>query len=156
MKSRSIQVTFFWCNIGVGQYNGYWLMFMLSWLCGRHAKYNCHSCLYCSSGYWSHYWSGLISSTDHRNPHHCYCGIICVSHESKEASQWSPIHLSRFVQFEVHSYLWGQQQYVSLIATDRDIKTKPNESYGLVSGHTTGYHDREFYEALIMTHVICI
>ena len=36
--------------------------------------------------------------------------------------------------------------YISLIATDRDIETKPNEVYGLVSGQTTGHRDCEFYE----------
>ena len=44
--------------------------------------------------------------------------------------------------------------YISLIATDTDIETKPNEVYGLVSGQTTGHRDREFYEALIMMHVM--
>ena len=44
--------------------------------------------------------------------------------------------------------------YLSLIATDRDIETKPNEVYGLVSGQTTRHHDREIYEALIMMHVM--
>ena len=50
------------------------------------------------------------------------------------------------------------------IATDRNIETKPNEVYGLVSGQTTGHNDCEFYEALIMmtlytiqdTHIIKI
>jgi hypothetical protein len=37
----------------------------------------------------------------------------------------------------------------TFLATDRDIETKPNEVYGLVSGQTNGYHDREFYEPLI-------
>ena len=45
---------------------------------------------------------------------------------------------------------------IYLVATDRDIETKPNEVYGLVSGHTTGHHDREFYEAFIMMHIMHI
>ena len=37
-----------------------------------------------------------------------------------------------------------------IIAIDRDIETKPNEVYGLVSGQTNEHHDREFCEPLIM------
>jgi hypothetical protein len=37
----------------------------------------------------------------------------------------------------------------TFLAIDKDIETKPNEVYGLVSGQTNGHHDREFYEPLI-------
>ena len=37
-----------------------------------------------------------------------------------------------------------------IIASDRDIETKPNEVYGLVSEQTNEHHDCEFCEPLII------